>query len=57
MKEAIKLVAPEWSDNCKEYEMKKSLRKGTYADLNVYFFPVIGCVGALTIPPHEMVFG
>jgi hypothetical protein len=35
---------PEWAENCKEEEMKKSLRRGTYADLNVYFHPKMSCI-------------
>jgi hypothetical protein len=35
------VVRPEWADNCREKAMKTSLRKDTYADLNVYFHPEI----------------
>jgi hypothetical protein len=42
--EAYTIVAPDWADNCQELEMKKVLQNGTYADLNVYIFPYIGCI-------------
>lgn len=42
-----KTVKPKWSDNCNEWEMKMSLRKGTYADLNVYFLSCINCLGGI----------
>jgi hypothetical protein len=37
------VVNPDWAGNCK-LEMKKALHNGTYADLNVYFFPRIFCI-------------
>jgi hypothetical protein len=37
------VVRPKWADNCKEEAMNTSLRKGTYADLNVYSHPEILC--------------
>jgi hypothetical protein len=42
-----KTVKPKWSGNCNELEMKMSLRKGTYADLNVYFLSSINCLGGV----------
>ncbi|KAL5119196.1 hypothetical protein ACEQ8H_002906 [Pleosporales sp. CAS-2024a] len=36
-------VQQAWARNCDELEMKRELRRGTYADLNLYFFPEIHC--------------
>jgi hypothetical protein len=51
------IVAYSWSLNCKEYATKKYLRKGTYADLNVYFFPSLRCVPGVYIPWNQVVSG
>jgi hypothetical protein len=38
------IIVPKWAENCKEKEMKKKLRNGNYADMNVYIFPRIRCL-------------
>lgn len=41
---ADRVIKPEWADNCKELDMKQTLQRGNYADMNVYFFPHIRCI-------------
>lgn len=49
-------VAPNWSDNYMELQMKQRLQKGTYADMNVYFFPSMACVNSERLP-NDRVLG
>lgn len=48
---------PDWSGNRAELDMKKALREGTYADLNVYIFPSIDYYHGEAIPDGITVMG
>jgi hypothetical protein len=50
------VIEPEWADNCKEEAMKTALQQGTYADLNVYFFPKILCQSGEVVG-HDQLIG
>jgi len=54
---ADSVVMPSWSTNCLEFSTKQNLRKGTYADLNVYFFPKLGCIDGNRVLWYEKFFG
>ncbi|KAH7377398.1 hypothetical protein BKA66DRAFT_572194 [Pyrenochaeta sp. MPI-SDFR-AT-0127] len=50
-------IAPDWTSNQAELAMKKFLRKGTYADLNIYIFPSIDYYHSAAFPKWVIVMG
>jgi hypothetical protein len=57
LKGADLVVQRSWLTNCLQSVSNKYFRKGTYADLNVYFFPRLGCIEGQTVPPNQVVWG
>lgn len=55
--EITRTVNSSWSSNCAETEMKRSLRKGTYADLNVYIQPYFDCIDGSIDPDGNVTQG
>lgn len=51
------VVAPNWSNNQNEQAMSEKLRKGTYADLNVYLTSTIDFVQGEYIGPWGTILG
>jgi hypothetical protein len=47
----------DWAENCAEVEMKNEMHRGTYADLNIYLHPNIGCMFRLPTIFFSRVFG